>query len=71
MPQNIKIHFARFDWLKCTNIEMAAVNLDSFWENSNSKCTLRSGVPPDIGSQECILGIDEAGRGPVLGNVNP
>lgn len=68
-PQNIKIHFARFDWIKYTKIEMAVLNLNSFWENSDTKCTLSSSIPTDLASQECILGIDEAGRGPVLGDV--
>jgi len=50
---------------------MAALNLDSFWDNIDTKCTLWSDVPNDVGSSECILGIDEAGRGPVLGDVTP
>ena len=68
-PQNIKIHFARFDWIKFTQIEMAVLNLTPFWENSDTKRTLSSSIPTDVASQECILGIDEAGRGPVLGDV--
>ena len=50
---------------------MAALNLDLFWDNIDTKCTLWSDVPSDVGSRECILGIDEAGRGPVLGDVTP
>ena len=52
--------------MKC---EMAALNLASFWESSDTKCTLSSSIPSDIGSKQCMLGIDEAGRGPVLGEV--
>ena len=52
--------------MKC---EMAALNLASFWESSDTKCILSSSVPSDIGSKQCMLGIDEAGRGPVLGEV--
>ena len=48
---------------------MAALNLASFWENSDTKCSLSSSIPTDVGSQKCILGIDEAGRGPVLGEI--
>lgn len=48
---------------------MAALNLNSFWENSDTKCTINSRIPSDVGSRECILGIDEAGRGPVIGDV--
>ena len=65
----LKYIFAHFDWIECVKIEMAALNLSSFWDSSDTKCTLSSSIPADVGSRECILGIDQAGRGPVLGDV--
>ena len=43
------------------------MNLDKFTDNPLKDCCFESEVPEICKTQECIAGIDEAGRGPVLG----
>lgn len=43
------------------------VNLEEFLEDTLRSCTIQSRVSDAILRQECCMGIDEAGRGPVLG----
>lgn len=42
--------------------------LKTHLENVRDRVVFQSPVPSLCKSEECIVGIDEAGRGPVLGN---
>lgn len=43
-------------------------NIKSRLSPNENNIILRSVIPKPCKSNECIVGIDEAGRGPVLGN---
>ena len=45
------------------------MNQTQFEENNMKNCVLESPVPDCTKSEPCWLGIDEAGRGPVLGRA--
>ncbi|KAJ8025959.1 Ribonuclease H2 subunit A [Holothuria leucospilota] len=47
--------------------ELAEVDLSQFEKDNSKNFTIRSPVPRICQEEDCCLGIDEAGRGPVLG----
>lgn len=44
--------------------------VDKFFENTSQDLLIKSKVPAICKREGCMLGIDEAGRGPVLGNFS-
>ena len=47
------------------------LDLDEFLSDTNRSCSVQSSVPEWTKTEECCMGIDEAGRGPVLGILYP
>ena len=45
------------------------LDLDAFLVDTSRSCSVQTSVPDWAGAEECCMGIDEAGRGPVLGTV--
>ena len=45
----------------------SGVDVEKFLKDSLNCCSIQSPVPEISRLQECCMGIDEAGRGPVLG----
>ena len=43
------------------------LDLEEFLSDTSRSCAVQSSVPDWARSEECCMGIDEAGRGPVLG----
>lgn len=52
---------------KASEVNNKYINLDEFHRNSGGRFDMKSSVPDMAKSEPCCMGIDEAGRGPVLG----
>ena len=44
-----------------------AVDVSAYLVDTRRSCSLQSTIPDAALKEECCMGIDEAGRGPVLG----
>lgn len=44
-------------------------DVERFLEDTLRSCVIQSPVPAETLQEECCMGIDEAGRGPVLGQL--
>lgn len=51
----------------CCEEKESGPDVDKFLDDTLSSCKIQSPVPHVALEQECCMGIDEAGRGPVLG----
>ena len=48
-------------------IFIKGMNIEPFLCNTDENLTFHSNINDNVKKEECMLGIDEAGRGPVLG----